>query len=118
MRNVQALDLARERERPRLIAEFLNGAFKSDSPSAIISAIGALARDRGMSFVAKQAGVSREGLYRSFDGNMDPKFGTVIKVLKAFGVQIIIKPRRRRRPASAGQLPSNGSALTNSPRRT
>src|SRR3981081_240227 len=104
MRNVQALDSSKERERSRMIAEFLNAAFESDNPSAIIRAIGTLARDRGMSFVAKQAGVSREGLYRSFDGNMDPKFGTVIKLLKALGGQIIRRPRRGRRRASAGLL--------------
>jgi probable addiction module antidote protein len=85
---------AKHRGNPQSIARFLNDAFETDRASDVISAIGNLARDRGIAFIAEQAGVRREGLYRSLSGDMDPKFGTICKVLKALGMQITIKPRR------------------------
>jgi probable addiction module antidote protein len=84
---------AKNRDNPKSIAKYLNNAFEADRTSDVIYAIGNLARDRGIAFIAEQAGVRREGLYRSLSGDMDPKFGTICKVLKALGMQITIKPR-------------------------
>ena len=58
--------------------------------SAFIRALGNLSRARGMGAVAEEA--DRAGLYRSLHGDMDPAFGTVLKVLTALGVQLLVKP--------------------------
>ena len=58
--------------------------------SAFIRALGNLSRARGMGAVAEEA--DRAGLYRSLRGDMDPAFGTVLKVLTALGVQLLVKP--------------------------
>jgi probable addiction module antidote protein len=45
-----------------------------------------------MGAIAEEANVDRAGLYRSFRGDMDPAFSTVLKVLTALGVQLVAKP--------------------------
>ena len=54
--------------------------------------LAALARARGMGAIAEEANVDRAGLYRSLSGEMDPAFGTVLKVLTALGIQFVAKP--------------------------
>jgi probable addiction module antidote protein len=46
-----------------------------------------------MSGVARDAGVSRENLYRALGANGKPEFATVMKVLDALGVQLVAKPK-------------------------
>lgn len=100
MPKAQIFNSAKHRGNQKMIAKYLNDAFETDRMSNVISAIGNLARDRGIAYVAQQASVRREGLYRSLNGDMDPKFGTICKVLKALGMQITIKPRREPRRSS------------------
>jgi probable addiction module antidote protein len=45
-----------------------------------------------MGAIAEEANVDRAGLYRSLSGEMDPAFGTVLKVLTALGVRLVAKP--------------------------
>jgi probable addiction module antidote protein len=48
-----------------------------------------------MGAIADKANVDRAGLYRSLRGDMDPAFGTVLKVLTALGIQLVAKPAAR-----------------------
>ena len=88
-----ALDPKMYRENPKMIAKYLNAALANEDPSLTMKAIGNLARVHGISNIAKQSSVSREGLYRSFRGDSDPAFGTVLRVLTALGMQLVVKPR-------------------------
>ena len=54
-------------------------------------AIGNLARAHGMGAIAAKANVDRASLYRSLGGDMDPRFGTVLKVLTVLGMQLVAK---------------------------
>ncbi len=45
-----------------------------------------------MSSVAKETGLSRESLYKSFSGSSKPEFETVRKVLNSFGVRLVVEP--------------------------
>ena len=60
-------------------------------PAFTTRAIGNVARAHGMRAIAEKANVDRAGLYRSLRGDMDPAFGTVLKVLTALGVQLVVK---------------------------
>jgi probable addiction module antidote protein len=44
-----------------------------------------------MTSIAEEVDLDRAGLYRSLSGDMDPAFGTVLKVLAALGVQLVVK---------------------------
>jgi probable addiction module antidote protein len=59
----------------------------------IAEAIGTVARAQGMSAIAKEAGLSRENLYRALNEGGKPEFSTVMKVLDALGVQLVAKPK-------------------------
>lgn len=47
-----------------------------------------------MSQIAKDAGLSRENLYRALSGDGNPEFGTVMKVIKAMGFNLKIAPHK------------------------
>ena len=72
-------------------AELLADAFESGDANYITHALGVVARARGMSNVAKEAGVTREALYRALSEKDDPRLSTLIGVLKALGVQLSAK---------------------------
>jgi len=91
MSKVRVFDAAKYRNNPKLIAKYLNDALATDDSAFTTRAIGNLARAYGMGAIAKQANVDRAGLYRSLRGDMDPAFGTVLKVLTALGVQLVVK---------------------------
>ena len=90
-KKVATFDAAKYLNNPKLISKYLNDALATDD-SAFIRALGNLARAHGMGAVAEEANVDRAGLYRSLRGDMDPAFGTVLKVLTALGLQLLVKP--------------------------
>lgn len=69
-------------------AELLADAFDSGDPGYIANALGIIARARGMSQVARDAGVTREALYKALSSDGDPKLSTVIGVAKALGLKL------------------------------
>ncbi len=69
-------------------AEFLADAFETADASHITNALGIIARARGMSQVAREAGVTREALYKALTPEGDPKLSTVLGVAKALGLKL------------------------------
>lgn len=59
-----------------------------DDPSFILHALGVIARGRNMTQLAREAGISREGLYKALSEDGNPTFATVAKIAKALGLQI------------------------------
>ena len=59
-----------------------------DDASGIAKALGDIARAKGMSLVARDAGLSRESLYRALSAEGNPSFATVLKVARALGVRL------------------------------
>jgi len=57
-----------------------------DDPIHIIHALGVIARAKNMSQLAREAGMSREGLYKALSEEGNPTFATVAKIAKALGV--------------------------------
>ena len=54
--------------------------------------LGVVARARGMAAIAKDTGLSRERLYRSFSGRGNPTLKTTLAVMKALGIDLTAKP--------------------------
>jgi probable addiction module antidote protein len=54
----------------------------------IAKVLGDIARARGMSQVARDAGLSRESLYKALSGERSPNFDTILKVLAALGMKL------------------------------
>lgn len=62
--------------------------------SFIAKALGDIARAKGMSQVARDAGLSRESLYKALSGDRSPGFDTILKVVDALGLQLHAAPAR------------------------
>ena len=73
------------------IATFMAEAFGSEDPGYIAHALGVVARAKGMAQIAKQTGLSREQLYRSFSENGNPTLKTTMAVMKALGIVLTAK---------------------------
>ena len=91
MAKLKDFDAAEYLDTPETIAEFLNEAFETGDSAYITKAIGIAARVKGMTNVSREAGLSRESLYRSLNGESKPEFGTIVQVLDALGVQLAAK---------------------------
>jgi probable addiction module antidote protein len=66
---------------------FMNEAFKTEDPAFIAHALGVVARAKGMTQIAKETGLSREQLYRSFSKNGNPSLQSTFAVMKALGIK-------------------------------
>jgi probable addiction module antidote protein len=77
----------RDEEEMRL---YIEAAFEEagDDAAFIARALGDVARARGMSQIARDAGLSRESLYKALSGERSPDFSTVLKVLRALGLKL------------------------------
>jgi probable addiction module antidote protein len=73
---------------PDAIAAYIEAAFEDGDPTVITHALGVVARAKGMSDLARTAGVTREALYKALTAEGDPKLSTFIGVLKALGLRI------------------------------
>jgi probable addiction module antidote protein len=70
------------------LAAVINAALASGDPASFVDALGNIARARGMTQVAKEAGLARESLYRSLGTGGNPEFATVLKVMAAVGLRL------------------------------
>ena len=63
-----------------------------DDPAFIVHALGVVARVRNMSQLARDAGITREGLYKALSAEGNPSFATVAKIAKALGFKLSVQP--------------------------
>ena len=70
------------------MVNYLEAAFEDGDPSLIQTAISDIARARGMTDIARNAGLGRESLYKSLNPGVNPSFATVLKVIKILGLSL------------------------------
>lgn len=85
-------DAAKYLDNPEIIAAYLSEAFASGDSLLVSAALGDVARAKGMSKVAQDAGLGRESLYKSLSGDVVPSFDTVQKVVDSFGFKLVVEP--------------------------
>ena len=80
---------------------YLEACFEEagDDPSFIIHALGVIARAKNMSQLARETGLTREGLYKALSPEGNPAFSTIAKITKALGFKLSVQ--------SVHQKPSN-----------
>src|ERR1700684_2970665 len=81
-------DAGRYLASPSSQAELLNDALASGDAGYVAQALGVIARARGMTEVAREAGVTREALYKALSENGDPRLTTLLGVARALGVRL------------------------------
>jgi probable addiction module antidote protein len=75
------------------MALYLEACFEENDPALITHALGVIARAKGMSTLARETGLTREGLYKALGVGGNPEFATVLKVVRALGLQLHATPR-------------------------
>ena len=75
-----------------VIAEYLNVALASEHPDLFLQAIADVAKARGMAQLAKDTGLGRESLYKALAPGAKPRYDTVLKLIRAVGVERQMTP--------------------------
>ncbi len=88
-------DVAEYLNTPEEMAAYLEASLEEANGDAafVAKALGNIARAKGMTEVARDAGVSRESLYKALSGERTPNFDTILKVIHALGLELHALPR-------------------------
>ncbi len=83
-------DIAEHLRTPEEMAAYLEACFEEAQGDAtfITKALGDIARAKGMAQVARDAGLSRESLYKALSGERSPGFDTILRVVGALGLKL------------------------------
>lgn len=83
-------DIAEHLDSEEMIAAYLSVVFQDGDAAEIRDALGHVARAKGMSGIAAQAGITREALYRALGKDGNPTLDTLLGVVKALGVKLSV----------------------------
>jgi len=101
-------DIADELQTDQDIAEYLAVVIEDGDPALLAATLGDIARVRGMTQIAREAGIGREALYKALRKGASPRFETIARVCKALGVELTVRPCavRAASPAQEGEVPA------------
>lgn len=92
--DLKTFDMAELLDSGQAIAEYLTIVLEENDASALAEALGTVARARGMTAVAEDAGLAREALYKALRSGAHPRFETIQRVMAALGVRLAAVPAR------------------------
>ena len=92
---LREFDPSRHLDSEEAIAIYLEEVLEED-PDMLASALGDVARARGMTQLAQQTGLAREALYQALSENGNPTYSTLRKVMDALGVRFSVQPIEER----------------------
>lgn len=90
----KAFDPAAYLDNEAVIAEYLSVAAEDPNPDVFVTALGDVAKARGMAQIAKESGLGRESLYKALSAGAHPRFETINSVLRALGVKLAVVAER------------------------
>ena len=90
MPKLKAFDTSAFLDDDEVIAEYLTAALEDPNPDVFLTAIGQVAKARGMGAIAEGAGLGRESLYKALTPGAKPRYDTVLKVLQSLGVKVSV----------------------------
>lgn len=92
---VRPFDIAEHLDDDEVIAAYLSEVLAEGDQGELIEALGHVARARGMSEIAKAAGLGRESLYKALAPGAKPRFDTILRVVRALGADLRVEPVKR-----------------------
>jgi len=99
-------DVADYLDNEEAIAEYLSQVMADGDDDELLRALGHVAKARGMSQLAKDAGVGRESLYKALKPGATPGYTTVGKVVRALGFRMAVKPAAKQKAAATAKKPA------------
>ena len=103
-------NLSRFRNNPTEIARYLTEILAKDDFPAILKALSTVLHVQNVSAFSRATGLRRERLYRTFNGDIEPDFRRVLKLLEGLDVQLVVVPRENPKPKP--ELPKLGRPRT------
>lgn len=97
MKKLRRFDAADYLNSDEMVAEYLSAALAEENPDVLLQAIADIVKARGVARIARATGLGRESLYKSLAPGATPRYDTVIRLLRALGVEL------HATPISAGQ---------------
>ncbi|MDR0587980.1 MAG: putative addiction module antidote protein [Burkholderiales bacterium] len=97
MRKTRPFDMVEFLDDEETIQEYMRQVIEDGDVDEILRAVGYVAKARGMTAVAKDAGVSRESLYKALRPDSKPQFETILRVVRALGYTFKIAPIQQSR---------------------
>lgn len=88
----RAFDSANYLKTEEDMVAYLEAALEENDPAVVAAALGDIARAKGMTRVAREAGLGRESLYKALSPEGNPELATVMKVVKALGLSLHARP--------------------------
>ncbi len=85
-------DMSHYLDSDEAVAQYLTQVLSDGDDSELAHALGHIAKARGMTQIAKDAGIGRESLYKALRADAHPRFDTVNRVCKALGVKLVAQP--------------------------
>lgn len=98
MKNLSAFDASDYLEDDAVVAEYLNAALEDENPDVFLQAVADVAKARGMSKLARDTGLGRESLYKALAPGAKPRYETIIKLVRALGIELHTTPFPRGNP--------------------
>jgi probable addiction module antidote protein len=87
-----AFDVVDYLDNDEVIAEYLSAALEDPNPDVFLMAVADVAKAKGVGGIASATGLGRESLYKAFAPGAKPRYDTVLKVLRALGMQLHAVP--------------------------
>lgn len=91
---IRSWDAAEHLETEEDMAAYLDAALEDGDPTLVVAVLGDIARAKGMTQIAREAGLGRESLYKALSTNGNPEFATILKVVRALGLQFHVEASR------------------------
>ncbi|MBW6392029.1 addiction module antidote protein [Billgrantia antri] len=88
MNALKKWDVVDHLESEEEMALYLEACFEENDPALVAAALGDIARARGMAQLARDTGLTREGLYKALSADGNPSFATIMKVMNALGFKL------------------------------
>ncbi|HEV7670603.1 MAG TPA: addiction module antidote protein [Thermoanaerobaculia bacterium] len=85
-------DVVEHLETEEDMAAYLEATLEDGDPALIAAALGDIARAKGMTQIARETGLGRESLYKALSPEGNPEFATVLRVVRALGLQLHASP--------------------------
>lgn len=84
-KTTKKFDLSASLDSDAMMASYLNAVLEDGSAEDLVVALGHIAKAKGMTKIAEETGMSRPGLYKALSEGAQPRFDTILKVLRAIG---------------------------------
>lgn len=98
MKRLARFDAADYLDDDAVIAEYINAALEDENPDVLLQAIADVAKARGMTQLARDVGLGRESLYKALAPGAKPRYDTVLRLMRALGVELHATPATAARP--------------------